>query len=259
VDRDDREVVSMAKLERKVGRIEIKAEAAKGGIVAGWPTTFEPPERHDWYGDIIDRHALDKTIAAKGPDSDDPSIVMLWEHGSPFGVPTLMTLSDDGMYAEGRPSDTTENKDRLVYIADRVIRGLSIGFRTISAEEVDYETPWGSPVRRITELDLIEYSPVYSPANPFAQIDPSKSYDWKRSDDGMWLPTGEKSPRTVVAVKAGKVLSAKNLALVESAIDALTALRDAATTEDDKSGSAYPILEQILADARRLRMADDAQ
>ena len=235
----------MARIERKFcATAEIRAEAAASdGLVSGYASTFEAPEDHDWYGDVIAPGAFADTLAERGPASEDPSIVMLWEHSSPFGVPTKMIEDDRGLYTEGRPSATTENSDRMIYISDRVVRGLSIGFRPLAVEELDVQTRWGYPVRRILKADLVEYSPTYSPANPFAQIDPAKSYDWRRQDDGMWVPTGERT-RTVVGVKAGKVLSAKNLKLVTEARDALDGLI-AAATEDDDSKSASDALREF--------------
>lgn len=148
-----------------------RANESGGGIFfEGYASILNTP---DSYKDIILPGAFKKTIKQKGPKLDkktelyDSDIVSLWQHNPdwPFGLPVHMEEDSKGLYHRTQISDTAENRDRVTYMEDRIVKGESIGFVTIKADwdEEDEDDFW--PTRYIKEVDLWEISPVTFPAH----------------------------------------------------------------------------------------------
>jgi HK97 family phage prohead protease len=107
-----------------------------------------------------------KTVLERGPAGSN-EIVILWGHRDPFGMPTKMFEDETGLWVVGEASDTQENKDRLVYMRDGVVKSLSVGFTIPKGKAWYEEDTW---TRHIQEVKLYEFSPVMFPANEAARI-----------------------------------------------------------------------------------------
>ena len=132
----------------------------------GYASTFG---NEDSYGDIIEQGAFRKTIAERGP-MGAKKIKGLWEHFEPFGIIESLNEDSTGLWMRGRASDTTDNKDRLQYMADGVVDSMSIGF-SIPEGKSWWEDDGGYyGIRHIEEVKLYEISVVMFPANELAAI-----------------------------------------------------------------------------------------
>ena len=207
-------------------------------------------------------------------------VKVLYQHNPnwPIGVPVRMEENGDGLYVEGRISQTTQGKDVLTLLRDKVITEMSIGFDTIRFEMVD-EGAMGQ-VRHITEIRLWEFSLVTFGANQDAKINSVHSlYQALRMSEDMTLtpemhtflrstfdrlravedagPTHLLAEATHILTEqfAGKVLSAKNMQLVkdckgemQKCDDMLQQLLDAAEPKDDESRSLTASVDKRLRD-----------
>lgn len=182
-------------------------------------------------------------------------VKVLFQHNPdwPIGVPTKMEENSDGLLVEAKISKTTMGQDTMILLRDKVITELSIGFDPIKHEMVE-EQGLGM-VRHVKEVRLWEFSPVTFAANRDARIGSvnslTRDYVQRMSrEDRLGLVTQvinaslpEELQTAMVALLtpeeawAGKVLSAKNKALVNDAIAALQKLLEAAEPIDDESQS----------------------
>lgn len=128
----------------------------------GYASTFD----RDQIDDIIEPGAFKKTLRERGPMGTN-DIKCLWEHRSPFGMPVKMYEDEIGLYVVGEASDTQENKDRLVYMRDGVVKSMSIGFSIPEGKSWFEDDNW---TRHIEEVKLYEFSPVTFPMNEQAVI-----------------------------------------------------------------------------------------
>ncbi len=129
----------------------------------GYASTFG---NEDLVGDIMEEGCYRKTLAERGPMGSN-DIKILWEHHSPFGMPIKMYEDYHGLYVVGKASDTQENKDRLVYMRDGVVKSMSVGFRIPEGKSWFEDDGW---IRHIQEVKLYEFSPVTFPANEQAVV-----------------------------------------------------------------------------------------
>jgi HK97 family phage prohead protease len=129
----------------------------------GYASTFG---NKDLVDDIMEKGCYRKSIAERGPNGSN-DIKVLWGHMEPFGMPLELHEDDHGLYVVGQASDTHENKDRLVYMRDGVVKTMSVGFRIPEGKAWFEEDNW---TRHITEAKLMEFSPVMFPANEEAII-----------------------------------------------------------------------------------------
>ena len=126
-------------------------------VFKGYASTYDL----DKGGDIIVRGAFDKTL-----QDNANQVKILWQHkqDSPIGKPSVMRADDNGLYIEGKVSDTTLGRDAKILMKDGVINSMSIGFIT---KESDYNQ---DGIRLIKELELVEFSLVTYPMNEKAII-----------------------------------------------------------------------------------------
>lgn len=139
----------------------------------------------------------------------------------PVGKPKAISEDSTGLLTVTPISKTTDGNDLMELINDGVISELSIGYNTVKDQ---YNADEG--VRDLLELKLWEYSFVTWGMNDLAQVQGVKSFDdlWNYIDIVF---------EAQKAVKAGRVLSAKNRGLVKQAIEALEALLNVAEPSDD--------------------------
>jgi hypothetical protein len=147
-------------LERKTLTLELKAEGDAGEIV-GYGSVFG---NEDSYGDRIEPGAFVQTLARRMPK-------MLWQHDweQPIGRWIEAREDEVGLHLKGKLSlGTDRGREARELIADGVLDGLSIGFRTVTAG-------WDGNVRLLKAVDLWEVSVVTFPANDAATVTAVKS------------------------------------------------------------------------------------
>lgn len=123
----------------------------------------------DRYGDIVEPSGMDATLFLENP-------VFLFNHISssdlmPIGKCLKLDTADNGVIGETIIHGKTElSKDALVMVQEGYLRAVSIGFMPTEWENMPTEKgSWCEP-RRYTKWQLLEYSLVNIPANPYALI-----------------------------------------------------------------------------------------
>lgn len=196
-------------MPKKTFVTEFKVDGAKNQIEA-YASIFDYVDAGK---DRVKQGAFVKTLR------DDASrknsrIKALWQHDpwSPVGVPAEIQEDSKGLYTLTKISKTTLGKDLMILVEDGVVNELSIGFNTVKDAWDD-----NTGIRDLVELKLWEYSFVTWGMNDLASVEGVKSLDdlWRYVDIVFDVQR---------AVKAGRVLSQKDMTMVKNAIDALSAL-----------------------------------
>jgi hypothetical protein len=201
--------------ERKAFKLRIR-ELGDNGLFEGYASTFG---NVDSYGDIVERGAFARTI-----DQNDGRFPILWQHRSdePIGVSVEMSEDLHGLAVTGQLNlETQRGREAHSLLRQGAIKGLSIGFETVK------QTLLGG-VRHLVEIRLWEFSVVTFPANDLATVTAVKTGELDELEVAL---AAHRLAHT--SQKEGRVLSDANRRLVESAIEALTALLAAA----DKGGN----------------------
>ena len=186
---------------------------------AGYASVFRVV---DDYGDMVLPGAFTKTLPAFLEDGFIGNINHDWDN--PIGSPVDAYEDEKGLFLRAKVSDTQAGRDCLTLMRDKVVKKLSIGFRTqayakLSEEQAvailgqqGYEDAvaalpyWADGIRALTQLKLYEASPVTVPANGQADILGVK---------GM-LPAGLPYPHHSEAVRAAvKGFSARTRELLD--------------------------------------------
>lgn len=199
-------------MEHKSVTFELKANKSKREI-EGYASTYEK----DLVGDVIQKGAFSKTIAERMPRNQ---IKILWQHDQnrPIGRPIHMQEDSKGLYIVGRLTEGVKDADEAIaLIQDGVVDTMSIGYDVIKdGVSEDGQT------RFLKELRLYEFSPVTFPANPQANIlSVTKGLDE--------LLNGINIKELDNLTKDGRVLSAKNIATIQSAVQALNEILEMAS------------------------------
>lgn len=141
---------------------EIKFGAEGSLQFSGYASTFGGV---DSYGDTIAKGAYIKTLE----DRDRP-VAMRWNHYGPIiGKYTSMKEDDIGLFVEGElTKGHSEAENVAALLRHGAISGLSIGYIAKQSEQE-------GPIRKLTEIKLIEISVVEEPADLGAQITTLKS------------------------------------------------------------------------------------
>jgi HK97 family phage prohead protease len=188
---------------------EFKVDGAKNQIEA-YASIFD---HVDAGKDRVKQGAFVKTLR-EDASRKHSRIKALWQHDawSPVGIPAEIHEDSKGLYTLTKISKTTLGKDLMILVEDGVVNELSIGFNTVKDAWDD-----NTGIRDLVELKLWEYSYVTWGMNDLASVEGTKSIEdlWRYVDIVFDVQQ---------AVKAGRVLSKKDMAAVKSAIDALSAL-----------------------------------
>lgn len=147
-------------------QFELKRLTTDEGTFRGLAATWQL----DRQGDVIERGAFAKSLAAWS--ARGARVPLLWQHdhGEPIGALRKAVETDDGLEVEGELVLSLGNAKRAHALAKSGALGMSIGF-TIPQGATDTR----SGVRFIKEIDLAEVSLVSVPANPGAVVREVKS------------------------------------------------------------------------------------
>lgn len=135
-------------------------------IFAGYACVFN---QVDLGNDVILPQAFARCLAEKPKQN----ISMLWQHdpNQPIGIWQDIFVDEKGLYVVGRLStQARQARDVAIMIADKVIDGLSIGFKTRDAQQKARQS-----TRYIHDLDLWEISIVTFPMQLGARIESRQS------------------------------------------------------------------------------------
>jgi uncharacterized protein len=128
----------------------------------------------DSYGDIIEKGAFQKSLAAHAAAGTQP--LMCLNHNVfealPIGRWTSMVEDDYGLKVTGELLDTTDGRDTYTALKAGAIKGLSIGFYPITWAMASKSDEFR---RTIQEVELAEISVVTIPANTLAQVNEVKA------------------------------------------------------------------------------------
>jgi hypothetical protein len=148
--------------------LDIKAVSEEGEI-EGYGSIFG---NVDSYGEIVMPGAFSESLAEARRKGR--SIKMLWQHDpmQPIGVWDDLAEDGKGLWVKGRLLKDVSPKAAETYglIKEGALDGLSIGYRTIDAEQDDKRPG----VYLLKKLDLREVSPVTFAANERARIESVK-------------------------------------------------------------------------------------
>lgn len=116
-------------------------------------------------GDIVRKGAYARSLERLTRGGG--KVRMLWQHdpSSPIGVWDEIRETDRGLWVKGRLlGEVTQAREAAALVAAGALDGLSIGYRTVSAERN------GAGRRELTEIDLWEVSLVTFPMLPAARL-----------------------------------------------------------------------------------------
>jgi len=204
-------------MARKTVPFAIKqADLLAQGVIEGYAAVIG---NVDDGNDVIDPGAFTKTIAENGA-----RIKMGWQHEGPFGVttyiaevgrdalpPAVLARAPDalgGVFVRGQADMTAEDADRLKRLASGSVDELSIGYEAVKA---GFEQDGDRYVRRLKEVRLFEWSPVWVAMNQAAIVTGVKAHTPSTVDDLLSL---------LAEMKEGRVLSAASKEKIDAAMSA---------------------------------------
>lgn len=222
-------------LETKRTTLELKADVDAREI-RGYAATFGGLDSYD---DTIIRGAFADTIQEKFRPADDyVKIRTLWNHNwdVPIGKPTALVEDEKGLAFTAKIAKTKAGDDVLELVRDKVIEEMSIGYRTVSASyKEDDRAEWGY-VRILEKVDLWEISPVTFGADSNTSVTMKAARVAELHSRGLQLK-GRALARLQEEIKAGRVLSQKNMDKLKSAMEAIQEVIAAAEATAEADGS----------------------
>lgn len=143
--------------ERKFAEALSRIDA--DGRFCGYASLFG---RVDLSGDVVMPGAFARSLRLKGT----AGVGMLLEHDPEAVIGRWMRIEEDerGLWVEGRLGGSAEAARAGEMMRVGALDGLSIGFRTVAADEDRH-----ARVRRLLEIDLWEVSVVVAPMLPEAR------------------------------------------------------------------------------------------
>jgi HK97 family phage prohead protease len=143
-------------------RIEEVKASDSGWEVAGYASTFG---NVDHGGDIVEQGAFFDSIAQW--KSGQKKIRFLFSHRADqvLGVPLELREDSKGLFARAKISQTSLGSDVHTLLKDGAVDSFSIGYVPES-----FEFDEGGNVRRLKQVDLLEWSVVAIPMNDMAGV-----------------------------------------------------------------------------------------
>jgi len=142
-------------LELKFCQSETAMQVTDGTVIEGYASLFGLPDQG---GDVVQPGAYKRSLerlAARGG-----TVKMLWQHdpAQPIGIWDEIFEDARGLYVKGRLlPDVARAREAAALIGAGAIDGLSIGYRTVTAEKD------AKGQRLLAELELWEVSLVTFP------------------------------------------------------------------------------------------------
>lgn len=155
-------VVSDYGLETKFCRLGEDIEVTEGAVIEGYASLFGIADQG---GDVVMAGAYARSLmrlAAEGR-----AVKMLWQHdpAEPIGVWEDIREDAKGLKVRGRIlTEVDRGREAVALIAAGAIDGLSIGYRTVTAEKD------AKGQRLLREVELWEVSLVTFPMLPEARV-----------------------------------------------------------------------------------------
>lgn len=221
-------VDKMQEIQNKEFSFEVKDANQEEGTFSGYASTFGNIDR---VYEVVAPGAFSKSIDQFMKDG-----IICWAHdwSIPIGKPTKILEDEHGLFVEGKLSNTSAGRDALVLLNDKVVTKMSIGYRVkdsvqltsknfdqyvvhpVNEEEKATAIKYG---RVLTDLELLEFSPVSIPANNMANILSSKSLMTLDDHSEMVLTTIDEYLTRLLDIKSiregqNKPLSKKHLDLI---------------------------------------------
>ncbi len=152
-------------------QLELKKLDPERGTFEGYGSTFNGPP--DSYGDVIERGAFSKSLAAWKQKDRLPALLWMHQMANPIGKWLEMREDDFGLWVRGQILVSAGELERRAFehLKAGSVSGLSIGF-TLPAGGASFDAKAGT--NRLKQIDLHEVSIVTIPANDAARIDAVK-------------------------------------------------------------------------------------
>ena len=142
---------------------DLKAAPSDEGVFEGYGAAFH---NEDLKQDVVLPGAFQRSLK----DKPIHQIKMLWQHdhAQPIGKWLSLVEDDKGLRVHGQLLlDLQQARDARVLMREKVLGGLSIGFRA-DPQKQQFDPDKG--IRYLKEIDLWEISPVVFPANSKAKV-----------------------------------------------------------------------------------------
>lgn len=222
-------------LETKITTLELKADADTRTI-EGYAATFGGLDSYD---DTIVKGAFADTIREKfRPADGHVKIRTLWNHNwdVPIGKPATLAEDEKGLAFSAKLAKTKAADDVLEMIREGVVDEMSIGYRTVEASyKEDDRAEWGY-VRILEKVDLWEISPVTFGADSNTTVGAKAARVADLQARGFQLK-GRALAKLQAELKAGRVLSQKNLDKLKAAFEAIQEVIAAAEATAEADGA----------------------
>jgi hypothetical protein len=191
-------------LTKTLKNVEFKLFQSDGQtmVVEAYASTFG---NVDSGRDIVEKGSFTKTL-----QENKKRIKTLFNHdwNQIIGKPLEMNEDSKGLYTKTQFVSTIKSEEIYVLVKEGIVNELSIGYDIVKN---DYDKV--NKINRLRELKLYEYSFVTFAMNDQAQV------------------TDVKFDNLLNEIKAGRVLSDKNINSIKDAIAALNALLDSNTPD----------------------------
>lgn len=152
--------------------LELKKLDPERGTFEGYGSTFGGGP--DSYGDVIERGAFSKSLAAWKEKDRLPALLWMHQQENPIGKWLEMREDSHGLFVRGQILVNAGELERRAFkhLKAGSVSGLSIGF-TLPPSGSRFDAKTGT--NRLTEIDLREISIVTAPANDAARVEVVKS------------------------------------------------------------------------------------
>lgn len=210
--------------EHKSLAASVKAASEGEGIVEAVVSVFG---NIDSYGERVMPGAFTKSLERKLPvgvlahDWSNPIATTLEVRELEAGDPLLPDNAREhgGLWIKGQFfQDIHDSWEAYKKIARGLFREFSIGYNVVS-------DGWNEGVRELNELELHEWSPVLVGANPATSLLGIKSASFDGHVEALDTEVNEIIERMLaresMRIKAGRVLSARNIATLAALADSL--------------------------------------
>jgi HK97 family phage prohead protease len=149
-------------LEMKFARLGSDVRVSDGTTIEGYASMFGIVDQG---GDMVVKGAYSRSLSELRDAGR--RVKMLWQHdpAEPIGIWDEVREDEKGLYVKGRILVEVERgREAAALVAGGAIDGLSIGYRTVTAERD------GKGRRLLRDLDLWEVSLVTFPMLPDARV-----------------------------------------------------------------------------------------